>query len=240
MRSTELFWHVMYDAHNHFFFNDFDSVLELQIEKFNFDKFQNFINEFRDYKIKDGKNQNTEEFQLLRRLITTYQNYDALFFCKDYVPSNHPIYRVDGLPIISKIELLDSINQLEKTGWVLINKQALMGYILLHLKLKFFDALIPGFVNQFVKNIQSNSKRDKVSPKNVKPKTKTAMAREIRDEIAADMQGQFGMGAEVWKQMVKTFTNSKDSMRIPYQNEEPPIQIKKGEKREIAMSVWCQ
>jgi len=58
MRSTELFWHVMYDAHNHFFFNDFDSVLELQIEKFNFDKFQNFINEFRDYKIKDGNNQN--------------------------------------------------------------------------------------------------------------------------------------------------------------------------------------
>ena len=231
MRSTEPFWHVMDEAHNHFFFNDFDSVLELQIEKFNFDKFQNFINEFRDYKINDGKNQNAEEFQLLRRLITTYQNYDTLFFCKDYVPSNHPIYQVDGLPFISKIELLDSINQLEKTGWVLINKQALMVYVLLHLKLKFLDALIPGFVNQFVKNIQSNSKRDKVSPNNVKPNTKTAMARKIRDEISADMQGQFGMGSEVWKQMVKTFTNSKDSMRIPYQNEKPPIQIKKGAKK---------
>ena len=98
---------------------------------------------------------------------------------------------------------------------VKINKTSLIYHCLIHLRLKFLSAISPDFHNQFIKSTQGKSKRDKVSPTNMKHGTKTMRDRSIRDTIAKEMQGTFGNGPEVWNAIVKFISPKKHSLRVP-------------------------
>ena len=206
---------VVIERHFHRFFGAFDLLMAEQVRDFDIDKFEQFIEKYRHYGLSDDTYQTEEDVLQFFAIIADTFKYDALFLAKVLLPDNHPIWKIPGLPIIWEPEFIEAINHIEKTKMVKINKTSLIYHCLIHLRLKFLSAISPDFHNQFIKSTQGKSKRDKVSPTNMKHGTKTMRDRSIRDTIAKEMQGTFGNGPEVWNAMVKFISPKKHSLRVP-------------------------
>jgi hypothetical protein len=203
------------EAHFHRFFGDFDGLLAEQIIGFDAKCFETFVNRFKHFQMRDDKLQTVDDVRELYDLFMESYKYDTLFLSKGEIPMNHPIYKTPGLPIIAETELIDAIRKIESTKMVTINEQSLIYHCLIHLRMKFLMAISEGFYIQYIKFAQANRKRDKVSPSTMKPSTKTMRDRQIRDQVGESVQGVFGNGPEIWKNMIKTMSPKKNNLRLP-------------------------
>ena len=136
-------------AHNHRFLGDFNHLLDYQLRTFRIDEFKDFKDRFQRYQIKDDKNLNIEELRTFLKLLTDTFKYDALFLCKDQIPSDHPILKIQGLPIISENEFMAALENIEATKMVHVNRVSLIFHCLLHLRTKFLSTLSPNFYLQW-------------------------------------------------------------------------------------------
>lgn len=206
---------IAMDKHFHRFFGDFDALLAEQVNNLKIVEFERFIETFKQYQLRDEPYQTAEVVKQFFTLLTDTFKYDALFLSKEQFPNNHPIWIIPDLPIIGMTEFIDAIKHIEDTKMVQINETSLIYHCLIHLRLKFLSAISADFHNQFIKSTQDKSKRDKVSPTNMKPGTKTMRDRSIRDTVANQVQGAFGDGPAVWNAIVKFVTPKKQGLRVP-------------------------
>ncbi len=184
------------DAHFHRFYGDFKNLLKEQIQGFNQQTFQEFHSRFLSYQIINAPENTIEDLFTISRLWTDSYQYDALFLSKDQIPSDHPILKIQGLPIISENEFMAALENIEATNMVKLNRESLIFHCLLHLRTKFLSTLSPNFYLQFIKSTQAKSKRDRVSAEKMKSKTATMADRSIRENIEVEMQGVFGYGPQ--------------------------------------------
>jgi hypothetical protein len=221
-------------AHNHRFLGDFNHLLDYQLRTFRIDEFKDFIDRFQRYQLKDDKNLNIEELRTFLKLLTDTFKYDALFLSKDQIPSDHPILKIQGLPIISENEFMAALENIEKTKMVRVNRVSLIFHCLLHLRTKFLSTLSPNFYLQYINNTQAKSKRDRVSPEFMKSETATMADRSIRENIEVEMQGVFGYGPSVWNDIIKVTSPKKNGLQLPNYAAligTRPIQINKTAKK---------
>lgn len=221
-------------THNHRFLGDFNHLLDNQLRTFRIEEFQDFVYRFQHYQIKDDKNLNIEELRTLLKLLTDTFKYDALFLCKDKIPSDHPILKIQGLPIISENEFTAVLENIEATKMVKVNRASLILHCLMHLRTKFLSTLSPNFYLQYIKNTQAKSKRERLSPEFMKSETATMADRLIRTSIEEEMQGVFGHGPVVWNAIIKVISPKKNGLQLPNYaalTGTTPIQINKTAKK---------
>lgn len=222
------------DAHFHRFYGDFKNLLKEQIQGFNQQTFQEFRSRFLSYQIINAPENTIEDLFTISRLWTDSYQYDALFLCKDYVTNDHPILKIQGLPIISENEFMAALENIETTKMVRVNRVSLIFHCLLHLRTKFLSTLSPNFYLQYINNTQAKSKRDRVSPEFMKSETATMADRSIRNSIENEMQGVFGYGPSVWNDIIKVTSPKKNGLQLPNYAAligTRPIQINKTAKK---------
>jgi hypothetical protein len=222
------------DAHFHRFYGDFKNLLKEQIQGFNQQTFQEFHSRFLSYQIINAPENTIEDLFTISRLWTDSYQYDALFLCKDYVTNDHPILKIQGLPIISENEFMAALENIETTKMVRVNRVSLIFHCLLHLRTKFLSTLSPNFYLQYINNTQAKSKRDRVSPEFMKSETATMADRSIRNSIENELQGVFGYGPSVWNDIIKVTSPKKNGLQLPNYAAligTRPIQINKTAKK---------